>query len=46
LHAELAADAPAIAEHFSVEHHGERILDHLGLPHWNVTSIRPARSEP
>jgi glycosyltransferase involved in cell wall biosynthesis len=35
LHAELTTDAPAIAEHFSVERHGERILDHLGLPHWN-----------
>lgn len=38
VHRELAADAPAIAEHFSVERHGERILDHLGLPHGNVTS--------
>jgi glycosyltransferase involved in cell wall biosynthesis len=35
LHARLAAGAPHVADHFSVERMGERILDHLGLPHWN-----------
>jgi glycosyltransferase involved in cell wall biosynthesis len=46
VHRELAADAPAIAEHFSVERHGERVLDHLGLPHWNVTNTPPVHSAP
>jgi glycosyltransferase involved in cell wall biosynthesis len=36
LHARLAADAPLVADHFSVERMGERILDHLGLPHRNA----------
>ena len=35
LHASLAADAPLVAEHFSVERMGERVLDHLGLPRQN-----------
>jgi glycosyltransferase involved in cell wall biosynthesis len=35
LHSRLAADAPLVADHFSVERMGERILDHLGLPHRN-----------
>lgn len=34
LHARLAADTPKVADHFSVERLGERILDHVGLPHW------------
>lgn len=34
LHAQLAADGPGVAENFSIERHGERILDHLDLPHW------------
>jgi len=34
LHARLAADTAAVADHFSVERLGERILDHVGLPHW------------
>jgi glycosyltransferase involved in cell wall biosynthesis len=35
LHSRLAADAPHVAESFSVERMGERVLDHLGLPHQN-----------
>jgi glycosyltransferase involved in cell wall biosynthesis len=38
LRAKLAAGAPHIAEHFSVEKLGERVLDHLGLPHWRHDS--------
>lgn len=34
LRAKLAAGAPHVAEHFSVEKLGERVLDHVGLPHW------------
>ncbi len=40
LHARLAADAPArLPNHFSVERMGERILDHIGLPHRNEASV-------
>ncbi|HTI49740.1 MAG TPA: glycosyltransferase family 4 protein [Planctomycetaceae bacterium] len=35
LHASLAAGAPHIADHFSVAKLGERVLDHVGLPHWH-----------
>jgi glycosyltransferase involved in cell wall biosynthesis len=34
LHAALSTAAPRIADHFSVARLGERILDHVGLPHW------------
>jgi glycosyltransferase involved in cell wall biosynthesis len=36
LHACLAADAPLVADHFSIERMGERTLDHFGLPHRNA----------
>ena len=32
LHARLAADAPAVARHFSVDAMADRTLEHLGLP--------------
>ncbi len=35
LHAALTAAAPHVADHFSVARLGERILDHVGLPHWH-----------
>ncbi len=38
LHAELTAAAPYVAAHFSIEKLGERVLDHLDLPHWHGTA--------
>jgi glycosyltransferase involved in cell wall biosynthesis len=34
LHGRLASAAPLIAAHYSVERFADRMLDHLGLPHW------------
>jgi glycosyltransferase involved in cell wall biosynthesis len=34
LNARLSADTSAVADHFSVERLGERLLDHVGLPHY------------
>lgn len=34
LHRRLASAAPLIAAHYSVERFTDRMLDHLGLPHW------------
>jgi glycosyltransferase involved in cell wall biosynthesis len=45
LHAALSTGAPHIAEHFSVANLGERVLDHLELPHW-YGSARPASETP
>jgi glycosyltransferase involved in cell wall biosynthesis len=36
LRTRLAVNTRAVAEYFSVERHGERILDHLGLPRWHA----------
>jgi glycosyltransferase involved in cell wall biosynthesis len=37
LHARLSADAPHVAAEFSIAKLGDRVLDHLGLPHQPVT---------
>jgi glycosyltransferase involved in cell wall biosynthesis len=47
LRAELAAAAPVIANHFSVEKLGERVLDHLELPRFYTgESISAKRFSP
>jgi hypothetical protein len=47
LHAEFTAAAPHVAAHFSIEKLGERILDHLGLPHWQgAAETAPLVSSP
>ena len=45
LHERLAADAPHVAEHFSVARMGERVLDHLRLPHRNEAPNAAQRDE-
>lgn len=49
LHGALSAAAPHVAEHFSVAKLGERVLDHLGLPHWHgaaAPAIEAPSSDP
>jgi glycosyltransferase involved in cell wall biosynthesis len=46
LHARLSAVTTQVADYFSVERMGERVLDHIGLPRWNGAAGAAASSAP
>lgn len=45
LHQQLTAATLTVADHFSVEKLGDRVLDHLGLPRWPNAKDEPAKDQ-